>query len=86
MRADERDFFARRLSEEELRDIADRAGGIRAIFAFGSPAFKKLERAAETFADEELLALALREPRLLRRPLLVDGDRVLVGGRAVSSA
>jgi arsenate reductase-like glutaredoxin family protein len=30
--------------------------------------------------------MALREPRLLRRPLLVDGSRVLVGGREVSEA
>ena len=71
------------MSEAELGGIARRAGGIRAIFAFGSPAFKKLGREPESFTDEELAALALEEPRLLRRPLLVDGDRVLVGGRAV---
>lgn len=74
------------MSEAELRDIARRAGGIRAVFAFGSPAFKKLGRDPESFADEELLELVVREPRLLRRPLLVDGERVLVGGRAVSGA
>ena len=37
---DERDFFAQRLTRDELTDIARRAGGIRAIFAFGSPSFK----------------------------------------------
>jgi len=74
------------LNEGELREIARRAGGVRLIFAFGSPAFKKLERDPEGFSEEELLALALSEPRLLRRPLLVDGDRVLVGGRAVREA
>jgi arsenate reductase-like glutaredoxin family protein len=74
------------LSEAELRDIARRAGGIREISAFGSPAFKKLGRDPESYSDDELVALVLAEPRLLRRPLLVAGDRVLVGGRAVSEA
>ena len=59
---------------------------MRAIFAFGSPSFKKLGRSAEQLSDAELLELILSEPRLLRRPLLVDGERVLVGGKAVQSA
>jgi arsenate reductase-like glutaredoxin family protein len=74
------------LSEAELRDIARRAGGIRVIFAFGSPAFKKLGREPESFSDDDLVGLVLKEPRLLRRPLLVDGERVYVGGRHVGQA
>ena len=40
----------------------------------------------ESPSDAELLELILAEPRLLRRPLLVDGERVLVGGREISTA
>jgi arsenate reductase-like glutaredoxin family protein len=81
----ERDFFAQPLSEAEVADLARRAGGIRPIFAFNSPSFKKLQRAPGAFSDGELVALILEEPRLLRRPLAVTTDgRVLVGGKAVS--
>ena len=79
-----RDFFADRLTRTELAELARAAGGIRVLFAFGSPSFRKLERAPEDLSDAELLDLALGEPRFLRRPLLVTDDgRVLVGGRAV---
>ena len=67
-------------------EIALKAGGIRAIFAFGSPSFRALGLDPDAVGDDRLLELALTEPRMLRRPILVDGDRVLVGGRAVSSA
>ena len=56
------------------------------IFAAGSPAFKKLGLDPASLGDEQMMELVLAEPRMLRRPILVDGDRVLVGGRAVSSA
>lgn len=87
MRAEERDFFARPLERGELEDLARRAGGIRNVFAFGSPSFKKLGRDAGAIPDAELIDLVLSEPRLLRRPLLVTADgRVLAGGKAVSEA
>jgi arsenate reductase-like glutaredoxin family protein len=75
------------LTRAELEDLARAAGGIRHIFAFGSPSFRKLEREAEQFSDAELIDLAVAEPRFLRRPLLVTDDgRVLAGGKAVSAA
>lgn len=83
----ERDFFAQRLTRDELTDLARRADGIRAIFAFGSPSFKQLGRAPDALSDDELFELVLTEPRFLRRPLAVTDDgRVLVGGRAVAEA
>ena len=86
MQTVERDFFAERLTGAEVEDLARRAGGIRKIFAFGSPGFRKLGRDPAGFRDEELVALAAGEPRFLRRPLLVTGDgRVLAGGKAVAS-
>ncbi len=57
------------------------------MFAFNSPRFRRLGRAPDEISDAELIELALCEPRLLRRPLLVTGDgHVLVGGAAVASA
>ena len=84
--AQEHDFFAERLGHAELEDLARRAGGVRAIFAFSSPSFRKLGRSPESLSDQRLLDMILEEPRLLRRPLLLTDDgRVLVGGKAVSA-
>lgn len=85
MQPEARDFFASPLTPEELHELIRMAGGVRPIFAFASPSFRKLGRPAESFGDEELAALILAEPRMLRRPLLVAGDgRVLAGARAVT--
>ena len=81
-----RDFFAQPLSRAELEDLARRAGGIRRLFAFRSPSFKNLGREEGSLTDSELVDLILAEPRLLRRPLLVDGERVLVGRGEISAA
>lgn len=82
-----RDFFADRLTRAELEELARAAGGIRAIFAFASPSFRKLGRDPDQLTDAELVDLVLGEPRFLRRPLLVTDDgRVLAGGKAVSAA
>ena len=56
------------------------------IFAAGSPAFKKLGLDPNDLTDEWMIDLVLSEPRMLRRPIVVDGDRVLVGGRAAAGA
>jgi arsenate reductase-like glutaredoxin family protein len=75
------------LDAGELRDLAQRAGGVRNLFAFNSPSFKKLGRDPEAITDDEMLQLILVEPRLLRRPLLLtDEGRVLAGARAVREA
>lgn len=75
------------MTREELSDLGRRAGGVRVIFAFNSPSFKKLGRAPDEVSDGELLELILREPRMLRRPLAITADgRVVAGGKAVSEA
>ncbi len=79
----ERDFFAQPLDRAELERLAGMAGGVRRIFSFGSPSFRAMRRAPESFTDAELVALILTEPRLLRRPLATADGRVLVGSREI---
>ena len=75
---EERDFFQDRFSEEELRRLlGDRPPSD--FFSWKSPSFRALGRPPESFTDEELLQLMLQEPRLIRRPLIQVGDRVIVG-------
>jgi len=77
----ERDFFAEPLSRVEIEALAAKAGGIRNIFAFGSPSFRSLERDRDSLTASEMVDLVLGEPRFLKRPLLVDGTRVWTGGQ-----
>ena len=78
MELSERDFFAEPLSEEELRDLIGERP-IAEIFSWNSPSFKKLGVSREDLDDEELIRLMLGEPRLIRRPLVKVGAKVVVG-------
>ena len=71
-----RDFFEDRFSEEELRGLfGDRP--VSDFFSWTSPSFRKLGVSRDSLSDDELLALMLDQPRLIRRPLVVvDGEIV----------
>jgi arsenate reductase-like glutaredoxin family protein len=78
---EERDFFKERFSEEEIRELASLAGGLSEMFAWRSPSLKKMGLAGQELSQGQmLLDLMLQEPRLVRRPLIKIGDRLLVGG------
>ena len=76
---EERDFFQDRFSEEELRQILQ---GWKAseVFSWKSPSFKALGLSSDTLNDEDLIRLMLQEPRLIRRPLVKVGERLMIGG------
>ena len=76
----DRDFFKERLTEGELRELASLAGGLPEMFAWRSPSLKKMGLAGQELSEEQMLELMLQEPRLVRRPLIKIGDRLLVGG------
>ena len=75
----ERDFFKDTLSEAEVRELASFAGAGN-IFARRSPSLKKLGLADKDLSDDEMIELMLQEPKLVRRPLLWVGGRLIVGG------
>ncbi len=76
---EERDYFANPFSEEELRAII---GGREPseIFAWRSPSFKSLDKDPDSLTGDDLVRLMLDEPRLVRRPLVQVGDRLVIGG------
>tara|TARA_B100000745_G_C20122305_1_gene384285 strand:- start:269 stop:556 length:288 start_codon:yes stop_codon:yes gene_type:complete len=74
----ERDFFINPFNESELRDVV----GVNSpadIFSWKSPSFRKLAVEPDSLDDEEMISLMLKQPRLIRRPLLIIGDRLIVG-------
>ena len=76
---EERDYFTEPFSEEELRGII---GGREPseVFAWRSPSFKSLERDPDSLTGDDLVRLMLEEPRLVRRPIVQIGDRLVIGG------
>ena len=69
-----RDFFKDRFSEDELRRlIADRP--VSEFFSWVSPSFRRLGVLRDALDGDELVAMMLEQPRLVRRPLIVvDGE------------
>lgn len=75
-----RDLFKRPLSAAEIRALARRtAGGVRTLLSVRSTPYRALGLDRREVSDAELVELMAKEPRLLRRPLLVSDDSVVVG-------
>ena len=75
-----RDLFKQPLTATEIRALAARTpGGVRGLLSTRTAQYRALGLDRKKLADDELVALMAREPRLLRRPLTVAGDRVIVG-------
>jgi Spx/MgsR family transcriptional regulator len=75
-----RDLFKEPLTAAEIRALAARApDGLRALLSTRSPQYKALKLDKKKVSDAELVALMVTEPRLLRRPILDLGDRLVIG-------
>ena len=74
----ERDFFKDRFSEMELRELAnDKA--ISELFSWKSPRFKAMGLDRDALSSDDLIGLMVREPRLIRRPLIKVNDKLIIG-------
>lgn len=49
------------------------------VLSYRSPRFKELESAGRALTEEEILSAILREPNLLRRPIIHIAGEVIVG-------
>ncbi|MDO8751092.1 MAG: ArsC/Spx/MgsR family protein [Dehalococcoidia bacterium] len=49
------------------------------LFSWKSPSFKSLGLSPDSLDAEALIRLMLREPRLIRRPIVHIGDRLIIG-------
>jgi arsenate reductase-like glutaredoxin family protein len=79
----DRDFFKETFRETEIRELAAMVG-TENIFARRSPSLKKLGLADKELSDDEMVNLMLQEPKLVRRPLLKVGNKLMVGGSSAA--
>jgi Spx/MgsR family transcriptional regulator len=75
---EERDIFKQPLSEAEIRHLLQRVP-LEALVSFKSPSYRALPSKLEGLKPEEVVRLLASEPRLLRRPIVEAGDRLIVG-------
>ncbi len=74
---EERDLIREPLSAHEVEDLVRRAGGLEAVLATRSPAYRAR---ASAIADEPgWLQAMVDEPRLIRRPILETDRGMAVG-------
>jgi len=70
----ERDFFKNPFAQSEIEHLLQGRPASE-MFNFRSPSFKKLGLVREKLRDKELIDLMLKEPRLVRRPVVrIDGN------------
>jgi arsenate reductase-like glutaredoxin family protein len=72
---------------EELATMAAHLpGGADDLLSRRSARFRELGLTGRAFTEPELLELLAAEPRLLRRPIVLAGDRVVVGANRAALA
>jgi arsenate reductase len=75
---DERDYAKSALSAAELRDLfADRDP--RDFLNPRSPAFKAMGLVGKTLSREQAIALMVKEPNLIKRPIVIAGKQMIAG-------
>ncbi len=78
-----RDYFKDRFTVAELRALLERAGlNVTDALSTRSRAFADLKLAEKDLSDTEILELMVKEPTLLRRPLVIGNGASVVGFNA----
>lgn len=74
----ERDIFKHPLDAQELAGLIQRTP-LQELFSWRSPTARSQGLDGSTLPPDVLLEKMLGEPRLIRRPLLLAGDTLVVG-------
>ncbi len=65
---------------EELKDLLTKLNmGIRDLLRRSEQEFEALGLADDTLSDEIVFDLVCKHPKLIERPILVHGDRAIIG-------
>ncbi len=73
-------YYENPLTEAELRVLLKKLGlTAREILRKDEPLARELGLAKGNFSEEKLLALMAKHPDLIQRPIVVSGDRAVLG-------
>ena len=74
----ERDFFKNPFSRAEIEELLHGKPATE-MFNFRSPSFKNLGVEQEKLSNDDMIELMLKEPRLVRRPVVRMDNKVFFG-------
>lgn len=75
-----REFFKDRFTKEELRTLLEQNNlTVQDVISTRSTPYKQHDLANRDLTDDEILDLMIEDPRLLRRPIVLSGDTVIIG-------
>nr|WP_314577650.1 arsenate reductase (glutaredoxin) [uncultured Pseudomonas sp.] len=64
----------------QLRDLLGKLGiGARGLLRVGEDEYKTLNLADASLSDEQLIAAMVAHPKLIERPILIAGDKAVIG-------
>lgn len=72
-----RDVVQEPLTEDDIVQLSTRAGGLEALLSTRSKAYRSLKDV--TFGEEAWIRAMARQPRLIRRPLLLTERGMAIG-------
>ena len=78
MEINERDFFKNHFYQSEIEELIQGKPASE-MFNFRSPSFKQLGLERDKLSENDLIELMLKEPRLVRRPVVRIKDKVYFG-------
>ncbi len=79
-----REFFKDRFTGEELQSLLQSASLTPAdVFSTRSRVYKDRNLGEAGLDDEQRIDFMVEEPTLLRRPIVITGDRVVVGNDVI---
>jgi len=82
VKINERDFFKNPFNRSEIEDLLNGKQASE-MFNFRSPSFIKLGVEQTKLTNQDLIDLMLKEPRLVRRPVIRIADKVYFGADKV---
>lgn len=75
-----REYFKDKFTKDELRSLLDSAGlSVGDVISTRSTPYKQQDLANRNLNDDEILELMIEDPRLLRRPIVISGDKAVIG-------
>ncbi len=71
-----------KITEKQITEMANLAGSYEALFSRRAMKYKSMGLKEKTLSEADYKALILEEYTFLKRPVLVDGDKIFVGNAA----
>jgi arsenate reductase len=73
-------YYIEPLSERKLRELLKKMGiSPRELLRTSEPVYRELGLGKKEFSEDEIIALMVKHPDLIQRPIVERGDRAVLG-------